>query len=88
MIAARKIDEMRESVARETFIAMKSDAVVEGREAMFQVLEEELAIEKTEGIVKLMRGIYLSIKGEEEAGEHHETTSDQERLSFKHKKIF
>ena len=68
-ISAKKIDEMRESVARETFIAMKSDAVVEGREAMFQVLEEELATEKTEGIVKLMRGIYLSIKGEEEVGE-------------------
>ena len=68
-MSAIKIDEMRESVARETFIAMKSDAVVEGREAMFQVLEEELATEKTEGLVKLMRGIYLSIKGEEEVGE-------------------
>ena len=33
-ISAKKIDEMRESVARETFIAMKSDAVVEGREAV------------------------------------------------------
>ena len=68
-MSAIKIDEMRESVARETFIAMKSDAVVEGREAMFQVLEEELAMKKTEGLVKLMRGIYMSIKGEEEVGE-------------------
>ena len=57
---AMKMEKMRDTVTREVFETMKTNAAMEVQDLLFQVLEEEIATEKTDGIVKMMRGIHLS----------------------------
>ena len=64
-----KIDEMRESVARETFIAMKSDAVVEGREAILSGFGRRISHGKNRRFSKTNAWYIYINKGEEEARE-------------------